>query len=127
LQRPDLIPVALQPPGPAHEPVRVFLRETFAQRSLADWCEFLALLDLAWAPVRNLHEAIHSRHAAARQMLVQQPGEPPQLGLPIKFSAEPGLLDGRLDERGGSTDAVLAEAGYSPEAIAALREHAAVG
>jgi len=127
LQRPDLIPVALQPPGPAHEPVRVFLREAFAQRSLADWCEFLAPLDLAWAPVRNLHEAIHSGHAAARRMLVQQPGEPPQLGLPIKFSAEPGRLDARLDERGGSTDAVLAQAGYAPEAIAALRERGAVG
>ncbi|HEY1127778.1 MAG TPA: CaiB/BaiF CoA-transferase family protein [Roseateles sp.] len=126
LQRPDLIPVALLPPGPAHEPVRVFLREAFAQRSLVDWCEFLAPLDLAWAPVRDLHEAIHSEHAAARRMIVQRPGEPPQLGLPIKFSAEPGQLDGRLDERGGSTDAVLGAAGYAPEAIAALRERGAV-
>ncbi|NCT81998.1 MAG: CoA transferase [Comamonadaceae bacterium] len=127
LQRPDLIAVALQPPGPAHEPVRAFLREAFAQRSLADWCEFLAPLDLAWAPVRDLHEAIHSEHAAARGMRVEQPDGQPHLGLPIKFAAEPGRLDGRLDERGGSTDAVLAKAGYAPEAIAALRERGAVG
>ncbi len=127
LERPDLIPVALQPPGPAHEPVRAFLREAFLRRSLADWCEFLAPLDLAWAPVRNLYEAIHSAHAAARQMLVQSSGEPPHLGLPIKFSAEPGQLDGRLDERGGSTDPVLGAAGYAPEAITALRERGAIG
>ncbi len=126
LRRSDLIPVALLPPGPAHEPVRAFLRAAFAQRSLADWCEFLAPLDLAWAPVRDLHEAIHSDHTAARRMLVQRPGEPPHLGLPIKFSAEPGQLDGRLDERGGSTDAVLRAAGYAPQAIAALRERGAV-
>jgi len=126
LQRPDLIPVALQPPGPAHEPVRAFLREAFAQHSLADWCEFLAPLDLAWAPVLDLHEAIHSEHAAARGMRVEQPDGQPHLGLPIKFSAEPGMLDGRLDSQGASTDAVLLSVGYTAHAISALRQAGAV-
>lgn len=127
LQRPDLIALALQPPGPAQEPVRAFLREAFAQRSLADWCAFLAPLDLAWAPVRNLHEAVHSDQAAARRMLVKQADGTPHLGLPIKFGAEPGRLDGHLDERGGSTDAVLRAAGYELAAIATLRERGIVG
>lgn len=126
LQRPDLIPVALQPPGPAHEPVRAFLREAFAQHSLADWCEFLAPLELAWAPVLDLHEAIHSEHAAARGMRVEQPDGQPHLGLPIKFRAEPGVLDGRLDSKGASTDAVLLSVGYTADAISELRQAGAV-
>lgn len=121
LQRPDLIAVALQPPGPGHEPVRAFLRSAFVQRTLAEWTAFLAPLDVAWAPVRTLHEAVHSEHAAARGMRVEQPAGQPHLGLPIKFAREPGVLDGRLETQGASTEAVLRAAGLSAEAVAALR------
>ena len=107
LQRPDLVPAALQPPGRGHEPVRAFLRLAFAQRSLADWADFLAPLGIAWGPVRTLHEAVHSAQAAARGMLVEQPAGQPHLGIPIKFKHEPGSLDGRLDALGASTEAVL--------------------
>ena len=111
LQRPDLVDAALRPPGPAHDPVRAFLRATFLQRSLAKWSAFLAPLGIAWAPVRSLFEAINSPHAAARGMLVEQPAGQPHLGLPIKFAHEPGVLNGRLDGLGESTQTVLAQAG----------------
>lgn len=127
LGRPDLVPVAMQPPGPAHETVRVFLRKAFTQRTLAEWQAFLPPLDIAWAPVRTLHEAVHSPHAAARGMRVEQPLGQPHLGLPIKFRHEPGVLDGHLDELGASTDAVLREAGFDDPQIAALRAQGALG
>ena len=127
LGRPDLVAVALQPPGPAHEPVRAFLRAAFAARPLAAWAQFLAPLDIAWAPVRTLHEAIHSEHAAARDMRIEQPAGQPHLGLPIKFRDEPGALNGRLDSLGESTDAVLGEAGFDAPQIAALRAQGALG
>jgi crotonobetainyl-CoA:carnitine CoA-transferase CaiB-like acyl-CoA transferase len=120
LGRPELAPLALQPPGAGHEPVRAFLRRAFGERTLAQWCGFLAPLDLAWAPVRNLHEALNSELAATRAMRVEQPAGQPHLGLPIKFSAEPGRLDGRLDGPGESTAAVLREAGLDEATLAAL-------
>ena len=107
LGRPDLIALAVSPPGPAHQPVIRFLRERFAQQTLAAWTPLLNGMDLAWAPVRSLHEAVHSEQAAARGMLVHEPIGQPHLGLPIKFKHEPGRLDTRLDALGASTQAVL--------------------
>lgn len=116
-----LIPIALQPPGAAHEPVRAFLRERFAQKTLAQWQTLLDPLDLAWAPVRSLHEAINSAHAAARGLRIEQPNGQAHLGLPIKFRCEPGQLNGHLDALGASTQEVLQEAGYTPAQIQSLR------
>ncbi|MBL8327906.1 MAG: CoA transferase [Rubrivivax sp.] len=127
LGRPDLAPQALQPPGPGHEPVRAFLRERFAQRTLAEWSELLHGMDLAWAPVRSLHEAINSDLARARQMRLEWPEGQPHLGIPIKFAQEPGRIDPHLDELGASTEAVLREAGFGDEALAKLRADGALG
>jgi crotonobetainyl-CoA:carnitine CoA-transferase CaiB-like acyl-CoA transferase len=118
LNRADLIAVALQPPGPAHEPVRAFLSETFAQRTQADWCTFLSKLDVAWAPVKTLHEAITSGQAAARAMVVEDPPGQPHLGIPIKFRDEPGRIDPHLETLGESTAAVRHAAGWPAERIA---------
>ena len=126
LERPDLIPLAMQPPGPVQEPVRAFLRQAFAIRTLAEWSEFLAPLELAWAPVRTLHEAVRSELAAARGMLVEDPPGQPHLGLPIKFRDEPGRLAPKLDELGASTEAVLREVGCDDAAIEALRQSGAI-
>ena len=117
LGRPELAPLALQPPGPGHEPVRAFLRLTFATRTLAQWTDFLAPLDVAWAPVRTLHEAVHGDLAAARAMRVEDPPGQPHLGIPIKFKNEPGRIDPHLDALGASTDAVLREAGFDPASV----------
>ena len=116
-----LIPIALQPPGAAHEPVRAFLRKRFAQKTLAQWQALLDPLDLAWAPVRSLYEAINSAHAAARGLRIEQPNGQAHLGLPIKFRCEPGQLNGHLDALGASTQEVLQEAGYTPAQIQSLR------
>jgi crotonobetainyl-CoA:carnitine CoA-transferase CaiB-like acyl-CoA transferase len=112
LGRMDLFATATSPPGRAHEPVRAFLRETFAQRTLADWCAFLEPLDVAWAPVRTLHEAVTSDLARERQMVVEDPPGQPHLGIPIKFAQEPGRIDPHLDALGESTAAVLAAPGW---------------
>jgi crotonobetainyl-CoA:carnitine CoA-transferase CaiB-like acyl-CoA transferase len=114
LGRPDLAPLALQPPGPGHEPVRAFLRATFATRTLAAWAEFLAPLDVAWAPVRTLREAVTGELAAAREMVVELPAGQPHLGIPIKFRHEPGRIRPELDELGASTAKVVRDAGIRP-------------
>ena len=125
LGRPELAPLALQAPEPGHEPVRAFLRQNFATRTLAAWTKFLAPLYMAWAPVRTLHEAVTGELAAARQMVVQAAQEgadgPPHLGLLIKFRHDPGQIDPQLDGLGASTEAVLADAGLDALQIAAGR------
>jgi crotonobetainyl-CoA:carnitine CoA-transferase CaiB-like acyl-CoA transferase len=126
LQRPDLIAAALQPPGPAHEPVRAFLRHTFAGKTLAQWTPLLDALDIAWSPVRTLHEAVTSDVAKARGMRVELPQGQPHLGMPIQFRHEPGVLDPHLDELGASTEAVLLESGYAQDELAQLRALGAI-
>jgi crotonobetainyl-CoA:carnitine CoA-transferase CaiB-like acyl-CoA transferase len=127
LGRPDLVPLALQPPGPGHEPVRAFLREAFAKKTLAQWSALLGSMDVAWAPVHTLHEAVTSELARERGMVIEQPAGQPHLGIPIKFRAEPGRIDPHLDALGESTDMVLREAGYAEAEITALRAAGALG
>ena len=121
LGRPDLLDDCRQPPGPAQDTVKEFLRKAFASRTLLQWQTFLTPLDVCWAPVNTLHEALHTEHVRARGMRPELPAGQPHLGIPIRFSGEPGRLDARLEEKGESTDAVLVELGYDLQAIAALR------
>lgn len=96
LGREDLIGAACGPPGPGQEPVKAFLRETFATRTRAEWEEWLAGVDVCAAPVLDLHEAFHQPQVAAREMLLRDADGNLHIGLPMKFAEEPGRLDPRL-------------------------------
>jgi crotonobetainyl-CoA:carnitine CoA-transferase CaiB-like acyl-CoA transferase len=106
LGRPDLGALCHQPPGPAQDPAKAFLAETFASRTLAEWCAFLEPLDVCWAPVRTLTEAFGDPHTQARGMVRTDACGGMHLGIPIRFLDEPGRIDPRLDPPGASTDAV---------------------
>ncbi len=118
--RADLEAAAFGPPGPGQEPVKAFLRETFATRTRADWEAFFADKDVCFAPVLDLREAFLSEQVAAREMLVRADDGTLHIGLPIRFADEPGRLDPRLPALGEHTEAVLASAGLPAETIAAL-------
>ena len=95
LGRPDLLPLAISPPGPAQEPVRAFLRDAFAARSRADWEAWFEDRDVAFAPVRTLKEAVDDPELAARGMIGCNGNGLAHLGTPIHFLDEPAIL--RLD------------------------------
>src|SRR5262249_59634928 len=59
LGRLDLEPLCLRGAGPHQQPVVDFLRETFRQRDLAEWLSFLAGLDIWFAPVNPLPDALY--------------------------------------------------------------------
>ena len=128
LGRPDLIPLCKLPPGAGQLPVKAFLQATFASQPLAHWESFFAPLDVCWAPVKDLHEALQSPQLAAREMLLEfKPGADAArrntaLGIPIKFASEPGQASGLLPALGEHTRQVLLEAGYTDAQIAALTE-----
>ncbi|WP_439550175.1 CaiB/BaiF CoA transferase family protein [Falsiroseomonas sp.] len=110
LDRDDLVAGASGPPGPAHEPAKAFLRETFRTRTRDEWEAWFEGRDVCFAPLLDLHEAFHRPHAAARQMLVRDEDGNLHIGLPIKFHDEPGTLDPTLPALGEHTEAVVSEA-----------------
>lgn len=111
LGRADLIHLCHLPPGTGQDPVKEFLAETFARRTLVEWALFLHDIDVCWAPVKTLTEAFNDPHTRAREMVWTDAQGGTHLGIPIKFANEPGRINPQLDEVGQSTAAVLAELG----------------
>jgi alpha-methylacyl-CoA racemase len=103
----------------------------FAQRTRDEWEAFGDEHDCCLEPVLALDEALRSELVRAREMVisVDQPGAGPVrlLGTPVKLSrtpADPARAGGPAI--GADTDPVLAEVGYGPQEIGALREAGAV-
>jgi alpha-methylacyl-CoA racemase len=127
--RVDLVERQFDPPGsPAHAEVEA----VFAVRTRDEWEAFAAEHDCCLEPVLDLGEALESELVRAREMVVEldQPGaERPVrlLGVPVKLSrtpADPVRAPG--PGLGADTEAVLAEAGYSPEEIERMKADGAV-
>jgi crotonobetainyl-CoA:carnitine CoA-transferase CaiB-like acyl-CoA transferase len=127
--REDLLGGAFDPPGSdTHEAVS----EIFMQRTRSEWQAFASEHDCCLEPVLNLDEALDSELVRAREMVatLAQPGvEQPVrlLGVPIKLSRTPGdPARAPGPALGEHTDAVLTEAGFTAEEIAALLQAGAV-
>lgn len=127
--REDLIERQFDRPGSdAHREVEA----VFAARTRAEWQEFASEHDCCLEPVMELDEALSSELVREREMVVEldQPGasRPVRLlGAPVKLSrtpADPNRLPG--PELGEHTDAVLADLGYGPEQVEALKASGAV-
>jgi len=110
LGREDLVRCAGLPPGPGQEPLRVFLRETFASRTLAEWQTWFADKDVCWAPVRTLKDAFDDPALVEREMLARDANGNVIVGTPIRFREEPAVIDPKvpsLDEHGADIRARL--------------------
>jgi crotonobetainyl-CoA:carnitine CoA-transferase CaiB-like acyl-CoA transferase len=100
LGRPDLIAAGSTPPGPAHEPVKAFLRATFATRTRSEWTEFLNGIDVCWAPVRDLYAATQEAHLQSHDTIHIDDSGAHHLNNPIRFQHEPAKPDWSLPEVG---------------------------
>ncbi|HEU4657034.1 MAG TPA: CaiB/BaiF CoA-transferase family protein [Capillimicrobium sp.] len=127
--REDLIAHQFDPPGSdAHREVEA----VFKARTRAEWQAFAGEHDCCLEPVLELDEVLDSELVRARDMVVEldQPGATAPvraLGVPVKLSRTPGdphRLPGPA--LGEHTAALLAEAGYGEQEIAALMESGAV-
>lgn len=127
--REDLVERQFDGPGSA---AHVEVEAIFAARTRAEWVAFADEHDCCLEPILALDEVLESELVAAREMVVtlDQPGatEPVRgLGIPIKLSRTPGdhaRLPG--PGLGEHTVALLREAGFAEERIAALLESGAV-
>jgi crotonobetainyl-CoA:carnitine CoA-transferase CaiB-like acyl-CoA transferase len=118
--RPDLIAVGSTPPGPAHEPVKVFLRQTFVTKSLVEWTPFLDGVDVCWAPVRDLHEAVQEAHLALHDTIHTDAAGAKHLNNPMRFTAEPAKPNWLLPDIGEHTVEILQSLGYTQDEVARL-------
>jgi alpha-methylacyl-CoA racemase len=89
----------------------------FATRTRDDWCALLEGTDACFAPVLDMDEAPRHPHNAARQTFVDVDGVTQPAPAP-RFSRTPGQA-GPVAAPDGA--AILADWGWAPDAIAALR------
>ncbi len=126
LDRPDLIDSCRTPPGDGQDPARLFLKEVMLTKTLAEWEVLLNSIDVCWAPVRTLRDGLASEHLRERQMRLdfpdpERPGKTlTHLGIPIKYSNEPGEVKAVAPKLGENTAEILSEAGFSAEQIDAM-------
>jgi crotonobetainyl-CoA:carnitine CoA-transferase CaiB-like acyl-CoA transferase len=98
LGRLELAPLC-ETPGPHQEPVVRLLEGVFRAKTLQDNMAFLSKLDVCYAPVNTLPEALD----AARDLLLKDDSGRLHLAPPIRFRdepARPNLREPALDEHG---------------------------
>jgi len=120
--REDLIDVAKQPPGEPQATLHDYLAETFLTKSRDEWIEWFQGKDICFAPVLNMVEAFENEHLKAREMLLYDEAGNAHLGIPIKFSKEPGRVVMEAPELGADTEEIARGLGLSVEEVAQLRD-----
>ena len=99
LGRSDLIPLGSEEPGPAQAPLIAYLRETFRTCTRAEWVEWFADRDVAFAPVFDFQEAFTQPHAAERGLVVAVDGAH-HIAPPIRFASDPAWVPASAPELG---------------------------
>jgi alpha-methylacyl-CoA racemase len=95
------------------------LAAIFRTRTRDEWCAIMEGSDVCFAPVLSIAEAPLHPHAVARDAYIDIDGVPQPAPAP-RFSRTPPVAR-VAPRRGEHTDAVLAEAGFDADEIAALR------
>lgn len=112
------------------ELARLIEAET-VKRPLAYWTERFAAAGIPCGPIRSYDQVVADPHVRARALLVDLPlpggrGAIRVPGPPVKLSATPTAIRHPPPGLGEQTDEILAEFGFAPAEIAALREAGAV-
>jgi crotonobetainyl-CoA:carnitine CoA-transferase CaiB-like acyl-CoA transferase len=103
--------------GARREEVKAAFAAAFAGRDRDEWVAALRERDVCVEPVLDLPEALAQPQAAERGAVVAG-----ALAAPLRLGSTPVAVPRRAPALGEHTDAVLAEAGFAPAEIAALRE-----
>ena len=101
------------------------LTELFLSRTRDEWCASMEGSDVCFAPVLSMAEAPQHPHMRERGTFVEidgviQPGPAP------RFSRTPGQVQSPPANPGEHSEAILADWGWSADAIAALRSAGAI-
>jgi crotonobetainyl-CoA:carnitine CoA-transferase CaiB-like acyl-CoA transferase len=105
--RPDLVALCTSGPGPHQRPVVEALQAFFNARTRQESLDWLAQLDVCYAPVNTLLEATLDAQVAARELLVGDEQGRKHLAPPIRFAAEPARPSLREPLLGEHTNEIL--------------------
>jgi crotonobetainyl-CoA:carnitine CoA-transferase CaiB-like acyl-CoA transferase len=108
LGRGDLVALCARGPGPHQQPVVECLERFFASKTRAECSEWLARLDVCFAPVNTLLEALDDPNVAARATVTRDEQGRRHLAPPVRFAAEPARPQLREPRLGEHTREVLA-------------------
>ena len=118
--RSDLAPYAHQQPG-EQGPLIAYLRQLLKEKTLAEWLAWLDGVDVAYAPVRSLKDAIEDPNTRARGMLLVDESGRQHLGVPIRFAREPAEPRLRAPGFGEHSNEIVKSLGYGDADIERLR------
>lgn len=132
-ERPDL----LENPRFADAPRRrtnrreldAIVEEIVASRPSQEWFARLQTAELPYGQVRGMGSVLAHPQVAARSTIrdVDSPvGRIPTIESPFRMSGSP-IAEGPIPELGGDSEAVLREAGYSPEEVESFRRAGVIG
>jgi crotonobetainyl-CoA:carnitine CoA-transferase CaiB-like acyl-CoA transferase len=117
LGRPDLLDYAKLEPGPAQDPLKRFFEATFNSQTLDHWASFLKSVDLCWAPVRTLKDAMDDPYTASRGMVLTDTDGNRHLGVPIRYADEPAQPDLSLPSYGAHSADLARQSGLSDNEV----------
>ncbi len=107
------------------------MAEIFATKTRDEWTAFFEGEEVCVGPVNYVDEAFKDPQVLHRDMLLEfdhpTVGKVKQMGIPIKLSETPGSVRSLGTPAGADTDEVLADFGYSKDAIEKLRDLGALG
>jgi crotonobetainyl-CoA:carnitine CoA-transferase CaiB-like acyl-CoA transferase len=86
---PSLAPLCARGPGAHQQPVNRLPARDFRQRDRAEWMDTLATLDVCYAPVNTLPEALDDPNLRARDMLLTDKSGRRHIAPPVRFRDEP--------------------------------------
>lgn len=105
--------------------VHAIFAARFRTRTRDEWCALAQGREVCIAPVLSMAEAPDHPHLRARETFVENDGVMQPAPAP-RFSRTPGAIQRPPPAPGENTDAVLADWGFTPEELSALREAGAI-
>ena len=94
-------------------------------RTSTEWVEFFAGHEVCFAPVLSMSQARAHPHNVERNTFVDVDGAPQPAPAP-RFSRTPSAVQGAPVAAGADTDAALADWGFAPDDVSALKQAGAI-
>jgi crotonobetainyl-CoA:carnitine CoA-transferase CaiB-like acyl-CoA transferase len=91
LERLDLLPLCEMGPGTPQAPVIAFLRGVFRKKPLGHWRAWFEGMDVSFAPVNSMREALDDQSVQARGVVLKDEAGREHIAPVVRFLHEPAV------------------------------------